>query len=338
MNLAPGAYFVCATLRQTWTIIERDVEQTIGYGPTYYPGTSSVQNARRISLGVGQSTETADFSMVRAAVASVSGTAIDSRGRPLVGETVSLSQTFPNAGTNAKFQYGGTLVEADGTFTIKNVPPGHYKLVLSYVVRDGSGARVEEAGAAPLTVNGVDVHDLRFVTSRGGTVSGQLFTDRGTVPAIPRNRVKIVGRTLVEDADLKVGGIDDSGDVQDAGTFYVGGLFGRTRIRAILPEGWMLKAVLRDGRDITDELVDLRSRERISGIQVIVSDRVTVVAGQVADDKNAPATDGTVLIFHRDQEEWADESRYIRAVRLNEQGQFEIRGLPTGDYLTVAIG
>jgi protocatechuate 3,4-dioxygenase beta subunit len=338
VNLAPGAYFVFATLWQTWTIIERDVEQTIGYAPTYFPGTPALQNARRIALGAGQTVDTADFSMVRAPVASVSGTAIDSRGRPLAGETISLSQAFPNGGTNAAFQYGGTLVEADGTFTIRNVPPGDYKLVMRYVVRDGSGAHVEEAGTARLSVGGVAVRDVRFVTSRGGTVAGQLLTDQGTVPAILRDRVKIVGRPLAEDADLKVGGIDDSGDVQDDGTFYVGGLFGRTRIRAILPEGWMLKAVQRDGRDITDEWVDLGSRERIPGIQVIVSDRVTAVTGRVIDQKNVTVSDGTVVIFHREQEKWIDESRYLRAVRPDERGQFEIRGLPPGDYLAAAVG
>jgi hypothetical protein len=147
-----------------------------------------------------------------------------------------------------------------------------------------------------------------------------------------------VGQALVEDADLKVGGIDNSGDVLDDGTFYLGGVFGRTRIRATLPEGWMLKAVLRDGRDITDETVELRSRERISGIQVIVSDRVTAITGQVADDKNAPASDGTVIVFHRDPERWPDQSRYIRAVRPDESGQFELRGLAPGEYLAVAVG
>jgi hypothetical protein len=209
---------------------------------------------------------------------------------------------------------------------------------MRYVVRDGSGAHVEEAGTARVAVNGIDVRDVKFVTSRGGTIAGQLLTDRGTVPDIPHNRVKVVGRPLAEDADLKVGGIDESGDVQDDGTFYVGGVLGRARIRAMLPEGWMLKAVLRDGRDITDESVDLRSRERISGIQLIVSDRVTAISGQVTDDKNATASDATVVVFHRDREKWADESRYTRAVRPDEQGQFEIRGLPPGDYLAVAIG
>jgi hypothetical protein len=176
------------------------------------------------------------------------------------------------------------------------------------------------------------------VTSRGGTIAGQLLTDRGTVPDIPRNRVKIVGRALAEDADLKVGGIDDSGDVQDDGTFYLGGMFGRTRIRAILPDGWMLKAVRRDGRDITEEPLDVPGRERITGIQVIVSDRVTAIAGQVTDDKNTPASDATVIVFHRDAEKWVDETRYIHAVRPDDQGQFEIKGLPAGDYLAAAVG
>ena len=149
VNLAPGAYFVLATLWQTWTIIERDVEQTIGYAPTYYPGTSSVQNARRISLGVGQSIDTADFSMVRAAVASVSGTR-SIRGAGLSSEKPSACRRrFPTRAPTPRFSTAARWSQADGTFTIKNVPPGDYKLVIRYVVRDGSGAHVEEAGTAP---------------------------------------------------------------------------------------------------------------------------------------------------------------------------------------------
>jgi hypothetical protein len=44
------------------------------------------------------------------------------------------------------------------------------------------------------------------------------------------------------------------------------------------------------------------------------------------------------VIFHRDPERWADESRYIRAARPDAQGQFEIRALPPGDYLAAAVG
>ena len=90
----------------------------------------------------------------------------------------------------------------------------------------------------------------------------------------------------------------------------------------------MLKSVLRDNRDVTDEPLEYRSRDPLTGVQLILTDRVATVAGQVTDDKNAPIAEGAVLVFHRDAEKWPDESRYLRAVRPDQQGQFEIRGLP----------
>jgi hypothetical protein len=125
--------------------------------------------------------------------------------------------------------------------------------------------------------------------------------------------------------------------VRDDGTFVLAGLFGRERIRANLPAGWTLKAVLRDNRDVTDEPFELRGGDRQSGMQLVLTDRMTTVTGRVTDDKNMPIAEGTVLVFHRDAEKWPDEARYLRAVRPDQQGQFDITGLPPGEYLAVAL-
>jgi hypothetical protein len=337
-DVVPGTYFVLASLRQTWTIIEGDVEQVIGYSPTYYPGTTSAANARRLTIGVGEEMSTADFSLVRGRAASVSGTAIDSHGRPLVGETVYLSQEFRGGSGTTTFQYGGpAMVGGDGTFAIKDLAPGDYKLTMRYVTGTGNSTHVEEAGTARFAVNGADVGDVRIATSRGWSLSGQVLTDRGPIRDIPGNRITIVGSPVGEDADLKVGGIDGSGEVRDDGTFVLAGLFGRERIRANPPAGWMLKAVLRENRDVTDEPLEFSSGDQLSGVQVILTDRMTTVTGRVTDDKNVPIAEGTVLVFHRDAEKWPDEARYLRAVRPDQQGQFDIKGLPPGEYLAVAI-
>jgi hypothetical protein len=338
-DVVPGAYFVFASLRRTWTIIEDDVEQVIGYSPTYYPGTTSIANAGRLTIGVSEEMTTADFSLVRGRASSVSGTAIDSHGRPLGGETVYLAQEFRGGASTTTFQLGGpAVVGGGGRFTLKDLTPGDYKLTMRYVTGTGNNIHVEEAGTARVSVNGADVNDLRIATSRGWSASGRALTDRGPIPDTLRSRITIVGSPVTEDADLKVGGIDGSGVVQDDGAFVLAGLFGRQRIRANLPAGWMLKTVLRDNRDITDEPLEFRGGDPLTGVQVILTDRIATVIGQVTDDRNALIAEGTVLVFHRDAEKWPDESRYLRAVRPDQQGQFEIRGLPPGEYLAVALG
>ena len=44
-----------------------------------------------------------------------------------------------------------------------------------------------------------------------------------------------------------------------------------------------------------------------------------------------------MLVFASDASKWWEESRWIRAVRPDQQGRYEVRGLPAGDYLAVAL-
>ena len=64
---------------------------------------------------------------------------------------------------------------------------------------------------------------------------------------------------------------------------------------------------------------------------------MTSVAGQLADEKGVPLSDGTIIVFAADAEKWFDGSRYVRAARPDVQGQYIIKALPPGDYLAAAI-
>ena len=46
---------------------------------------------------------------------------------------------------------------------------------------------------------------------------------------------------------------------------------------------------------------------------------------------------GTVIVFANDPTKWAEDSRFVRSVRPDQQGQYEIKGLPAGEYLAVAV-
>jgi hypothetical protein len=251
---------------------------------------------------------------------------------------VYVSQEFRSGAVSTTLESSGTaMVNAEGKFAVKDLAPGDYKLVLRDVTGSGNSTHVEEVGLTRISVNGTDLHDVAIVTSRGWSVSGKVVTDRGPIPDGLRNQFSIVGSPTMDEADLKVGGIDESGVVGEDGAFSLAGLFGRNRIRANLPVGWVLKSVLRDGRDITDEPIELRTGQQTSSFELVVTDRITSIAGHVTDDRDRPVADGHVIVFPRDADKWSDDARYIRAVRSDQQGQFEIRRLPAGDYLAVAI-
>ena len=342
LGLAPGSYFVLADMRETWTVAENGVEQTLGYAPTYFPGTTIVGDARRVAVGVGQEAGNTDLALVPGRAASVSGVALDSQGRPMAGRTVGLVQEYRGPNFGMIGMIGQSTVAADGSFKISNVPPGDYK-VRAQSSSDVGGATVPEAATAPVSLNGVDVDNVTLRTSAGWSVTGRITTENGEAPSIPRDRIRVFGRLV--DGDTSPGPAPgppgaanpDSGRVRDDWTFTLSGVFGAARLGVNLPDGWAVKALLQDGRDITDAPLELRSGETLSDVQAIVTNRVTTVTGLLTDDRGAPLPDGTIIVFASEPEKWWGDSRFVRSARPDQQGRYQILGLPAGQYLAVAV-
>jgi hypothetical protein len=349
-NLSPGTYFVMAQLRDTWTVRTNGATQAMGYAPTYFPGTANVADARRVTVGVGQIAAGTDFSLIPGRAANLSGTAVDSVGRPLTNRPVMMVQPLVGPGFGILMAGGSTTTDAEGSFTISNVPPGQYKLQTQTTRQTQTvQGTVLEVATMPITVDGNDATNLALRTTMGWMASGRVTTENGGPPEAPRERFGIIAR-LVDTDQSPFGGapppppppggsgvIVDSGRVKDDWTFAVTPIFGAARLRVSLPDGWGVKSILQDGRDISDAVVELQSGEELPGVQVIVTNRVTSVGGQVVDGKGAALTDGTVIVFADDPDKWSEDSRWVRAVRTDAQGQYQVRGLPPGEYLAVAL-
>src|SRR5206468_6213473 len=133
--------------------------------------------------------------------------------------------------------------------------------------------------------------------SSGWSATGVVTTETNAPPTAARERVRVAGRSMQPDADPRQPGNPDSGRVKEDWTFTVTGLFGAVLIRPTVPDPWIVKAILHDGRDITDVPVEMKSGEELTNIQVVLSDRQTSLTGQLTDDKGAPTADGTVIVF-----------------------------------------
>ena len=353
IGLTPGTYYVMAALRETWTVTENGVERTMGYAPTYAPGAASLTDARRVTVAVGQSAGNNNFPLMPGAAASVSGTAADSLGRPIGSRNIMLMQEFGGPGFGMMLLGGQATTAADGTFTIRNVPPGTYKLV-AQTTRDTQTLRgtVLEIATQLVTVDGADITNLSLTTSMGWSITGTVITDTGALPDAPTSRFGVAARLVDPDLGAGPGGapppppppgaggggaIPDSGRVREDWSFSVVSVFGAARVRALVPDGWTVKAILHEGRDIADTPIEMKSGETLTDVQVLVSKRATTVSGQLLDDKGAPLVDGTVIVFADEAVRWSDDSRWVRAVRPDQQGRYQIQGLPPGDYLAVAV-
>jgi hypothetical protein len=124
----------------------------------------------------------------------------------------------------------------------------------------------------------------------------------------------------------------------DDGAFQIGGLFGPQLIRVTgVPAGWALKSVSLEGENVTDRPYDFRSAANLSGMVVTLTDRLTSVSGSVKSPQGEPVKDYVVVVFPDDPSLLGPQSRYVRAARPNQDGNFTLKGLPPGRYLAAAV-
>ena len=318
-GLSPGTYAV-------GTIAERDSSATgYAYAPAYYPGTQDPAQARSVIVGLSQERAGVDFVQPPGRLVSVSGILIDSRGRSLAGARVSVvdirigsAQSYP--------------VNPDGTFAITNLAPGEYG-VAGYVPDPATGK--PDYVMVPLNVFGEDISGfvVRFVP--GSRITGRVVADPGGVPPFAPAGLGVGVTLLPSGLPMRFGA---QGTVNADWTFERTGVAGSALFRiGKLPQGWMLKSVLLDGRDITDTPLDVHGTEEITGLEVVVTDRLTEISGTVTDDKGEAAQEYTVVVFAEEASRWAYPSRFVATARPDQAGGFKISNLPPARYLVLAL-
>jgi protocatechuate 3,4-dioxygenase beta subunit len=328
--LAPGEYLVMALFRETWVADDKD-KQTLGYAPSYYPGTTTVAAAQRIKVVAGQEASAIDFSLVPGRAATISGTVVSADGSPLAGATVGVTQEVTGPGGSSMSMIGNTRAGADGTFKIRDVSPGQYILRAS----GGESERGSQTASLNLSVTGADIDGLILGADAGGLITGRVVTDSG-VPLSGSPPTVTASSATFERSPLTVLPAED-GKVGADGRFLRRAATGPAFIRiGGLPLGWALKSVSIGGQDITTAPVEIRAGQTLSDVTIVISNRLPEVTGQVSDQNGRPA-DGPVLLFPADQERWHEAADAVRSARADQSGKFRFDRVRPGDYLIVAV-
>lgn len=296
------------------------------YAPTYFPGVPSAAEARPVTLGVGAEASDIDFSLLLVRTARVAGRVSNADGSAATGGTVNLS-IEGQAGRGGPGY--GARIDWDGRFTLANVSPGRYMLRAR---TDDTG--VPQFAAQPLTVSS-DIPDLGVVLTEPGTLSGTISV-RAAQSGVPPDITQIrITAPAVDSAGL---GPAPSARPDKDGRFTLENIpAGPHWIRAQAPRGWILSAVLVDGRDVIDVPINIESGRSVKGLGLQFTDRLTGLSGVVSDQRGSPLTEFTVLAFSTDSDYWRVDSRYIATARPDQTGTFQIKGLPPGEYFLTAI-
>lgn len=329
-GLSPGTYYLSAL---SGAFAEQ--AETGGFAPTYYPGTSDVAAATPLRLAVGQEL-TLTFPVVPARMARLSGRVVDSTGAAVSRATLTMS-TGDRLGIS-DFNITRGVTEPDGTFVFRNVPPGTFTLQgYGAAVAPGGNLGVAEFGWLPLVVDGNDQAGLVLRVAAGPSLKGRVTAEDPGASFNARAAGVRVATVPIEFDSAPVGGGPPPFTLADDGTFEVKNMSGKRIIRVSVQDpGWMLKRIVRQSRDITDEAVDCTAGE-IAGIDVILTNRVTSVSGSVTDAQGNRADDFAVVIFATDPARWTDRSRFIASARPTQDGSFTVRALPPDEYFAVAL-
>jgi hypothetical protein len=344
-GLSPGDYYVSATLRAANMMGIESSDSTTSYAPTYYPGTGSAQQAERVTVGLGGEMSGVTFSLLPVRTVKITGTAVDSTGKPMSGAFVMLREDMRSGdgGMMMMFGGGGNRVREDGTFVLPNVAPGDYVLEAREMGmgmgpgRRGGSDGDPEAAFTSVSVGGEDVAGVTLVGTRGTSLRGRVVV-QGAATGVKPSEVAVNAMAKNPDAPMMFGGREMRDGVDEDWTFELRAMQSPVLIRSFrLPAGFSLKAVLHDGTDVTDSGIAFKPGETVSGLQVVISATSSSVSGSVTDANGRPVADYAVLLFSEDPARWGFMSRHVTMARPDQQGGFQAKNLPAGRYLAAAV-
>jgi hypothetical protein len=338
-GLMPGEYVVSAVVRQMGMALGAGSvnDSTEGFAPTFYPGTINVADAQPVTLGLGQEL-TLHIPLSAARMARVSGSVVDSFGRPAVGAMVMLRS---GTGPGPMMAMVAGQVGPNGTFTLANVPPGEHFIDVRPTPRGGGSG--SEFASVPITVAGESIAGLRITTGPGATVKGRVVFEGTAARTGGFGPLRVMAQA--EDPQTPMfgmgmmfgGGATGDGSIGDDGAFELGGVTGNVLFRVNAPPAWTLKSVTVQGEDMTDVAYPFKGAQVLSDVVIVLTDKLTEISGGVTDTRGRALTDYVVVLLASESKAGAAATRFTRTIRPDQQGSFNVRGLPPGEYLAAAV-
>lgn len=315
----------------------------VAYAMVFYPGTPRASEAGPVVLGVGEDRQNVDFRLELVRMAKVEGTVTGMDVLP-AGTPVALRASSQIGGGSAGIM-SVSRVLPDGRFTLPNLSPGSYSLIVTAFAGPAGTAPV--FGAATVDVIGVDQSGIQLALQPALSFSARIaFEGNATAPPLAGYRIAV--RQLpplmlsapgpVVPPTSATGAFTVTGVIP--GRYVIGGpLFLGPNSSSLT---WALASVTVDGRDVTDLPVEIGPGNVPKDVVITYADRSQELSGRLQQSSGAPATDYTIVAFPSDKAYWIPGSRRILTTRSGTDGQFRLGGpgfitLPAGDYLLAAV-
>ena len=307
-------------------------DRPVDLAPTYFPGTtvpadagvidvteSAVHSDLNITLQLGESTV-------------IRGSVLDADGAPATTARVSV---FPASPVTEAPSSTMASVGADGSFQTVTLKPGRYRLM---AIGGGEAGRQHSAEAF-VDVPGAPAGEVALTLRPPIVIRGELALTGDTAgrPAtaaeVSVQLQRVDGVSSVSLVDRVTGVVDMHGRFQLvvplAGRFAVSLTAPATRDLAPL-------SVLADGQDVLDSGLDV-SRLTDPTLRIVAGPRQVTLRGDIRHSDGQPAVEYALVLFPAAKPLW-ESSRHVLVETVGDDGSFEFRGAPPGDYLIAALG
>jgi protocatechuate 3,4-dioxygenase beta subunit len=346
-----------AEMKAEMATVTADDEQSTGYAPVYYPGTTSIANAAAIAVGPAEEKSGVDFQYQVVPVARIEGIVTSSA----VQLPSNVQITLVGAGYNSPGLNQGARADAQGTFRLQNVAPGQYTLIARATIgagREGAGAQRglplggrgeafagRGRGAAPLqdatrlwastevTVDGRNITNVVLTLQPGVPVTGRITFDGTTQqPPTDLTRMRVSLQPIPSPGSSGEMLMPAPGRVEADGRFTITSVIpGRYRLTGSgAGAGWVLGSSMIEGQDSLDFPVEVKSA--VTGAMLTFVDRQSELSGTITNDQSQPVPDYTLILYPADQRYRTPQSRRIQTSRPATDGRFTFRNVPPGDY------
>jgi len=331
-GLAPGRYRVCAGVDRPAPAADGSI-----LARTCHIAATAESEASDVVLGA-EDASGIDIRVQRVGSFAISGAVIDANG-------MAVDKGFVHAAPLDAHRLSAQAVTQAGQFVIKGLTAGRYLLTASV----GGGApgdpnppaREREVGHAEVVVQGADATGASIALAKLVTLSGGVIFEGSPAPS-PR-KLELVVHTGYAESRMYFDSMPPRASVGDDLRFELAGLDRLPRLVSIrnLPEGWALKEVRLDRRDITSLPADLWAGKRL---EIIVTNQVGKLSVRVLPGEKGPSAFHLVL-FPADPAKWRGGWQAIPGTSTRDgvvslgariAGEYLVAALPAEDVMTIA--
>jgi hypothetical protein len=328
-GLEPGRYIVCAESSISGVSVAGRGDALVR---TCHPSAiddAEAQVVRVVRSDVGE----IEIRMRRGRTFTIAGRVVDAFGGPATGAHLTLSRHWPGGSTGM-----AQAIDTEARFRITNVHPGEYVLEAGIGGLDSRAQRQSlERAFLPIRVETTDVNAVSVTLQRTVNVVGRVTLEDPPAPFVrPPGYGRLSVWSRLADDKGSVPGSLLSAAVDDNRSFTMTSVFGRRTLDLVgLPRGWHVRSIRYAGREIIDEPTTFKDGGGEPTVEIVLSNRGSVVVGRATDESGDAVGRAMVLMFPADaaRMSW----RLPAETRASPAGHFRTGPVRAGEYCLVAL-